>query len=161
MVASYLLWLRTFGVSRYIVALELLSGVVVVGIVAALVRRAQVRAVATILAAALVVWTVPAAWGRVPRGSDPLAVSIPAERMGAHELFVMIGIDPMSYIIPSLPSDARFVRVDSYLAAEALDPARPLGQEISSIVAGHEGPIYSLGHTDAAPAAERLRSIWA
>jgi hypothetical protein len=155
-VVSYIPWVFVFGVARYVVALALISGIIIVGIAIVLFGRARAHVVAVVATVLLIVWTVPLFFGRTTFEGNWYGVEVPAERSGVNELFVMIGDAPIAYVIPSFPRDARFVRVDSFLGEEALDPGMPTGAQIVDTIQAHAGPIYSLGLTPAAAERERL-----
>ena len=155
-VASFVPWVFVFGIGRYVVSVSLISGILVVGLATLIVGYARVHVAALAAAAALVLSTVPLPFGRVPFGVDWFGIRVPSERMAANELFVMIGLSPTAYVIPSLPRDAKFVRVESQLGEDALDPGTPVGQQIAAIISNHTGPIYSLGLESAWDRRERL-----
>jgi hypothetical protein len=156
-VVTYVPWVFVFGVARYVVGLEFISGVLIVGLLTLLAGRARAHVAAVVAAAGLVLFTTsPLFWGRSPFGEDWFRVEIPPERAVPNQLFVMIGEDPTAYVIPYFPRDSRFVRVDSYLGREALVPGTPVGDEIVAVIAAHEGPIYTLGKVGPTLASARL-----
>ena len=141
---GFVLWLFLFGVSRYIVLLELLSGIVVVGALLSSVAAHRAPIVAVVLAVALVATTSISNWGRVRPGQTWFEVAVPAERLVPDQLFVMTSQQPIGYVIPYLPGDARFVRIESNMSSFLVAGSAYLNL-VHETIAGHAGPIYSLG----------------
>jgi hypothetical protein len=105
---SYLAWLKVFGIYRYLVPLELVSGALVVACIAWLVPGINARrAAAAIVVVLLVTTTRTASWGRLDFRGAYFDVSVPD--VAPHSLVIMAPSEPMSYAIPFFRPDARFV----------------------------------------------------
>ncbi len=146
--AAYLLWLKLFGIYRYLVPLEALSGPLIVGCAIYLVPGTGPRRIAiAVLAVALVATTRPADWGRVAFGSRYFNVSAPD--LPPRSLVIIGHSHPMAYAIPFFRADARFVTP----ASNFLDPGQSnlLARRVAGIVRAHDGPIYLLDHREPAP----------
>jgi len=143
--ASYLAWLKLFGIYRYLVVLELLSGAIIVGCVLYLARRGRVRvAVVVVLALLLVGTTRHGAWGRLPFGPAYFDVVVPPMPPGS---LVIVGHrHPLAYAIPWFPRDARFVSpANNFLA---IGQGNLLARRADELIRGHRGPIYMLQHEE-------------
>ncbi|HXH22936.1 MAG TPA: hypothetical protein VNN10_12990 [Dehalococcoidia bacterium] len=141
--SSFVVWLFTFAVSRYVVALELLTGLVMVMLIVWIVQNRQVAVTLVIIAAAVTVLTTePSDWGRASWSGDWYAVDVPAQLKRQDQMFIMLGDEPTSYVIPFLPKDARFIRIESNLYVR---PETKLFQLQRDAIAQHEGPIMTLG----------------
>jgi hypothetical protein len=141
MLASYVVWLKLYGIYRYLVPLELISGPLIVGGVLWIVRPAIARSIAVVALAALVVFTTkPADWGRLPFRGAYFDVAFPD--IAPRALVILGSGEPMAYAIPFTRSDARFVSPDNNL----LTPLQHnlLSREIANLIASHPGPMYSL-----------------
>lgn len=138
---AYLLWLKLFAIYRYLVPLEMLSGALIVGALLYLVPGTNARRAAIVIVAiALVGTTRKASWGRLPFHGTHFDVGVPYMAPGA---LVVIGpTQPMAYIIPFFPADARFVSPqNNFLQA---GQSNLLARRIEEIATAHRGPIYSL-----------------
>ncbi|MEO8752280.1 MAG: hypothetical protein ABI624_06345, partial [Casimicrobiaceae bacterium] len=105
--ASFVAWAILYRIFRYLVPLELLGGALIVLLLARLVPRRRVRMA---LAAAVLLVIVTAkfpTWWRQPYGDSFLAVEMPAVKPDA--LVLLVSGEPMSYVLPTFPVDARFV----------------------------------------------------
>ncbi len=144
--ASFVLWLTTWSIQRYVTTLELLSGVMILLAVDRVPVPIRLRLLLFAgIVAFSVYWTVTPSWGRTDLRANHYFVTDPAGTPVIEDgtLFVMVGGGhPIAYAIPDLPKDARFVRLTSNLGP--LDPDRQLGEQISEVVREHPGPIRTL-----------------
>ncbi|MCC7326411.1 MAG: DUF2029 domain-containing protein [Burkholderiales bacterium] len=139
-VVSLLAWAVVYRVYRYLVPLEMLGGVLIVYFV---LRLAPARRMGVALAAVLLLVVVTAkfpTWWRQKFGEHFLAVQMPKVKPDA--LVLLVSADPMSYVLPSFPSDARFAG----LVSNFNDPDRRnlLQQSIAAVIREHRGPLYAL-----------------
>jgi hypothetical protein len=138
-VVSYLVWLPLFGIYRYLVPLELLSGPLIVGCLVYLLHSGALRLVAIGIVAVLLVGTTrPMSWGRIPFGERYFDVHVP--ELEPNALVIMGFSHPMAYNIPFFRSDARFVSP----ASNFLMPGQKnrLARRIEDVIRTHTGPIY-------------------
>ncbi len=110
---TYFVWLFAFAILRYLVTIELLSGVLLLAALR-LLPMANVRHIPVVMivtAFVLSVTTQHAAWGRAPFTADWFgARGITAvHRPGT--VYVLPGDTPLGFLIHSFPDDARFVRL--------------------------------------------------
>ena len=139
-VASFLAWAVLYRIFRYLVPLELLGSALTVGL---LVRLVPSKRIVVALGAAVVLVVVTAkypTWWRQKFGEHFLTVEMPPVKPGA--LVLSVVAEPTSYVLPSFPSDARFVG----LVSNFNDPARTnrLQQTIAATIRDHPGPLYAL-----------------
>jgi hypothetical protein len=140
-VISYGLWLEQFGVQRYVLPLELLSGALILLNLERVVTN--LRAVAVTFGVVVVVaalWTRPADWSRIPYSSGWFDIVPPASSPSGN-LYVMLSDEPMSYAIPFMYRHDRFVRVEGNIP---LEPETPLGRRAAEIIQQFPGPIRTL-----------------
>lgn len=135
------LWEAQFSILRYLAALELLSGTL---IVLAFGRLSPVIAVATLAL------TVYPHWGRT---AGPTALDVRFPPLPSNTLGVMLDPGPMSYVIPFAPPGAppgiRFVGANSILVHPA--QATRLAQQIETTIRTWPGPLWGLEMPEAAP----------
>jgi hypothetical protein len=152
---SYLAWLRLFGIYRYLVVLELLSGALIVGCVLYLVRRGRGRVTVVVVLALLLVGTTRHGdWGRLEFGRTYFDVQVPP--MPAGSLVIVGHRHPFAYVIPWFPPDARFVSpANNFLA---IGQRNRLAQRADELIRGHRGPLYLLQHKERTAHDERTLS---
>jgi hypothetical protein len=139
-VASFVAWAVMYRIFRYLVPLEMLAGVFIAHFLTLLVRP---RYLTLALAAALVGVVVTAifpTWWRQRFDERFFMVTMPPVKPGAFVL--LVAPEPLSYVLPSFPADARFAG----LVSNFNDPGRDnlLQRTIAHAVRDHAGPIYAL-----------------
>jgi hypothetical protein len=137
--ASYLVWLKLFGIYRYLVPLEVLSGPLIVGCVLYLARGIAIRyAGVAILSILLIATTRPADWGRIPFGHAYFEVKAP--ELPPNSVVILGYTHPYAYLIPYFRADARFVSPANNLLA--VNQENLLARRIAEVIRTHPGPIY-------------------
>ena len=141
-VASYAIWLKKFGIERYALPLELLTGLMLFLSLDRVIRsQRKLTFVFGLLALFAVLWTRPVNWGRIPYGKDWFGIAAPRDPVPP-TLYVMIGDgEPFAYVIPFMPQTSRFVRLTGNMP---LEPSMPLGRKALSMIRAHTGTIRSL-----------------
>ena len=139
-VTSLVAWALLYRIFRYLVPLELLAGALIVFLLVRLVPRKRVPVA---LAAAVLLVIVTAkfpTWWRQKFEDHFLTVEMPAIKPDA--LVLLVAAEPMSYVLPSFPADARFAG----LVNNFNDPDRKnrLQQTIAMLIRDHRGPLYAL-----------------
>jgi hypothetical protein len=105
---AYFIWLSLFGIYRYLLPLEMLSGLFVVLALGALFARPAIWTLVAVAAAvACMVTTVPLEWGHRPFGNRYVEVSAPT--LPSDTLVVLVGDEPVSYLIPFMSPDIVWV----------------------------------------------------
>lgn len=108
---AYVIWLRMFSYLRYAISLELLTGALVVGSVAMLVRRWTYRlGIAGAVCVTLIVTARPPNWGRTAWSDSYFGVDASALSKYRHATVLMWDF-PHGYLIPHFPPSAKFVRL--------------------------------------------------
>jgi hypothetical protein len=137
---SWGVWAYLYSVSRYLMPLELLSGAVLVYLLALSVPRRWLLLVAAIACSLALVTTRYQGWGRIDYGEHFFSIKVPPVAPGA--LVLLLGDEPLSFVLPSFPADGRFVGAYNNFN----DPWRKnrLAEAIIATVRDHRGPLYSL-----------------
>jgi hypothetical protein len=149
---SYLVWLKLYGIYRYLVPLELVSGALIVAGVLYVVQRGRVRvAVVLALAVLLVGTTRPGSWGRVPFGESYFDVAVPA--IPADSLVIVGYRHPLAYAAPFFPPGTRFVSPANNFMD--LEQRNRLATAADSAIRGHKGPRYLLSYKVRTPHDDR------
>ncbi|MBI5887613.1 MAG: hypothetical protein HZB82_02730 [Deltaproteobacteria bacterium] len=139
--ASYVVWQAVFAIYRYIVALEILGPIIIILLLSYIFKKFYARtAVAIVLFAVIAVGVQFPDWGRASWADSYFGVEVPPIEYGKGAIIVMIGVEPISYVIPFFPADIRFVRVQSNFQ----DPAKKnmFQLEIQQLLKKQTGPAY-------------------
>ncbi|MDB5397713.1 MAG: hypothetical protein JWM91_5219 [Rhodospirillales bacterium] len=143
-VGTYVVWIFLFGIYRYLIPLEMLSGLVIVSAAAMLPLRSGVRlAIMVVLlgGAQVMAWK-----GEEPRFSwqgPYVGVTVPPIADPANTLILMTENAPMAYVIPAFPKEIPFLRIQGWMIGSK-DTSSMLGAEMHRRVAEHKGPILGL-----------------
>ncbi|HTQ00476.1 MAG TPA: hypothetical protein VMN56_14210 [Casimicrobiaceae bacterium] len=143
--AAFVLWTAQYSIYRYILTLELLSGILIVGLVRLLVRSRALPVVVAILALAIVGTTRWPDWGHVAFGERWFDVKAPALPRGA--LVVLASDGPFGYLLPYLGAGAQYVGAYNNLVRPG--ERTMLAKRAEQTIREHVGPLYSLSHDDA------------
>lgn len=110
-IISYLMWTFGFGVYRYAVVLEMLTGVIVMGAIVWLAGEPRLRTAAALLALMVAAaTTVHLDWGRGRFGNKYVEVSVPPL---PHSSVVLVATwDPVAYFIP-FAEPAQYVGIEN------------------------------------------------
>lgn len=144
---AFVLWAWLHAIHRYLLTLEVLSGIMLVALVVALVPQ-RARIVAVVALAVVVVATTRAPnWWRVPFGERFVAVTAPPI---AADALVLVHGAPLAFVLPSLPPGVRFAGI----AGLVDERDSGLRRHISALLAEHRGALHVLlvRGTDPAPA---------
>ncbi|TDR45829.1 hypothetical protein DFR29_104259 [Tahibacter aquaticus] len=138
---GYGLWLLLFGYYRYLVLLEMLAPLLLT--LALLTLRSRLLLPALCTAVVLLgLATRPPRWGRTAHYAEHyVEVQLPPHADYAQAMIVFGGGEPLSFIAPSFPSSARFVRI----AGNLVGPPQPewaLDRAARKHLQQHAGPLY-------------------
>jgi hypothetical protein len=150
---SFVLWMKLFGVYRYMIVCEMLAPIVMAVIITDLVASARRRAFWMVGSFVLIAATLqPANWGRGAWGADYFGVQAPALADAQNTVVLTSGYDPMAYMIPFFPRTVRFLRIHSYMTGSSSQP-HAMDYLMQDVVAAHKGPLYALYRSCEEPAA--------
>ena len=146
-IVAYALWLKTFSILRYAAALEMLSGVLVLGALALPLARLASRlvwprlAVGLGIAAALIASLVLPTWERRRPYLDRV-VSTDMPKLPADSTVLLVATSEGAFLAPFEPVSVRFIGRNNNLVA----PHRTIGLErlISQAIDGATGPLWSI-----------------
>lgn len=150
--ASYLAWLKLYGIYRYLVPLELLSGALIVGCVLYVAQRGRVRVTVVIVLGILLVGTTrPGNWGRIPFGSTYFDVAAPAIPPGS--LVILAHLHPFAYAAPFFQPGTRFVSpVNNFID---IGQHNRMARAADAAIREHQGPRYLLSYKQRTPHDDR------
>jgi hypothetical protein len=139
-IVSFALWTDLHSIYRYIIALDLLSGAMIVALLRFLFRPGVVSPAIIVTTAVLVATTTPPDWGRINFAHRWLRVTVPPVEKNA--LVLLTSDSPMAYVLPFFPQDARHLGINNNIS----DPTRAtlLEYTIAQAIREHRGPLYSL-----------------
>jgi hypothetical protein len=137
---SFVCWAALHSVYRYLIPLELLSGALIAYFLRSILSR-RFAPLALVATTGVAIFTVQYPdWWRIPHGSEYFEVHVPA--LAPAPMILLANDAPMAYVLPFLPSEARFVGINSNFN----DPDRHnlFASEVGRAVAEHTGTFYSL-----------------
>lgn len=140
---SYVAWLASFAVYRYLAGLEMLAPLLIVAALDCAPLAPRLR-----LTAAAILMLLAALFGRYDF-ADHAAVRNPYVRVEglsfpdpARTMLLMTGYEPMAYLIPSLPPAIPVLRIDGWLAQP--HDGSGLTASMHARVAAHRGDLFLL-----------------
>jgi hypothetical protein len=144
---SYLIWLPLFSIYRYLIPLELISGIFIVLALGAIVTREAWPLVAAATAGLCIATTIPIEWGHAPVRDRYVEISAPAIKPDS--LVVIIGTYPISYLVPFFDRSVRWVGGANGIVSP--EQNNLLARRARDLIHGHQGPLMVLeaGASDA------------
>ncbi|MGH6824167.1 hypothetical protein [Methyloceanibacter sp.] len=137
---GYLLWLPLFSIYRYLLPLELLSGIFIVLALGALLTREAWPVVATAVAGLCIATTIPLEWGHAPIRNRYVEISAPT--LQPNTLVVIMGTYPISYLVPFFDRSVRWVGGMNGLVNP--DQDNLMARRARDLIRGHQGPLMML-----------------
>lgn len=138
---GYVTWLAAFGIYRYLIPVELVSGALIVQCLNSLAHSDEIRRRVAVGAAVLLfAATMKPHWGRIPPGDSYFGITAPA--VAANAVIVLEPQQPLAHVIPFFAPEARFVSPASNLLQPS--QANGLARRTSELLVRHPGPIYAL-----------------
>ena len=142
-VLTFAVWIPLFSIYRYIIPLEMLAPLVCAAAVGLWPVSARARTMTVAVILALVTVTAkPGTWLRRDSFTEHL-VEVTAPPLPAGSLVTLIGIEPLSYVIPSLPADVSVLRLQGFLT-DPKDGDNGVNREIRRRFEAHTGPVSLL-----------------
>jgi hypothetical protein len=141
---SYAVWLKLFGIYRYILPLEMLAPLGIFLLIDSFPWKPRQQRAVVVCCAVLILATLkPGNWGRVDWGPDYFGFRTPTVATPSKAMVLMTGLAPTAYVIPFFPPSIRFVRIQSYFTAPK---EQPNGYDLlmHDLVAKQQGPLYVL-----------------
>jgi hypothetical protein len=139
-VVSYLIWLPLFSIYRYLIPLELVSGIVIVLAICAIGRPQAWLVLTTVITVLCAVTTVPLEWGHSAFGDRYVEIRGPS--LQPDTLVVIPDGNPVSYLIPFFDRNVRWVSVNNNFLAP--NQKNLLMQRARALINEHRGPLMIL-----------------
>lgn len=143
--ASYAVWVFVFGIYRYIVVLEMLAPILIVGALGLwpIGRYLQAAAIAGLGAA--IAWTLRYdILDRAPLGDPYVQLELPPIASPRHSMILMTGEGPMGYLVPELPPQIPVLRIDGWLIQP--EDGSKLTAATRARVAAYGGDLYVIAN---------------
>ena len=139
-VASFLAWAVMYRIFRYLVPLEMVAALFIARFIVRFTPGRHLAIAFGVAFAGVVVTAKFPTWWRQRFDTQFFVVAMPPVKPNA--LVLLVAPEPMSYVLPSFPSDARFAG----LVSNFNDPGRTnrLQQTIAASIRDHDGPLYAL-----------------
>lgn len=117
---SYAVWVFLFGIYRYILALEMLAPLLIVGAIGFWPIGKYLQAGLTLLIATVILGTMRYdILERAPLGDPYIQAAVPPIAGPRHSMILMTGEAPMGYLVPELPPQIPVLRIDGWLIQPA------------------------------------------
>ena len=111
-ILSYFCWALGFGYYRYAIPLEMLTGVVTIGVLIWLFEGRRLRVIAAIVALTVAAAsTVYLDWGRGRYGDRYVDVRVPA--LPVHSIVLVATWDPVAFFIPFADPNTQFLGIEN------------------------------------------------
>jgi hypothetical protein len=141
---AYLVWIKLFGVYRYLLPLEMLAPLLLILLVGSLgLPRRVGLVVLAALALVLAASTRPANWGRIAWGVEYFGVDVPAMAEPKRGMAILSGAEPLGYVVPFFPPEIPFLRIEGWFIGPTAPPNRYV-ETMRRRISGHDGPLYVL-----------------
>ena len=138
---SYIVWLKIFGIYRYILLLEIVAPLVIVLAVDLWPLTARVRfSIIGVALLSVLVLTHADLPQRSPVGDPYIQVTIPPIARPSETMILMTGETPMGFLAPSFPAEIPIVRIDGWMIAPK--DGSKLTAETLARVAAFKGDLY-------------------
>ena len=154
---SYAAWLVIFSIQRYIVPLELLTGLVMIILVDYVAQGREMKLFGAVLLCLGAVATVSVPdWGHVRWSSNWYGFRVPKELKVEGGLYLTVS-DLVGHVCPSLPRSSRYIMIRQ---PHSLDQAKSLYDRIDKIIKSNLGPLRMLGKAQDFPANRLAWATW-
>ena len=144
-IISFVLWTAQHSIYRFLLTLDLLTGVLIVGLLGKLLRPRFAITAAVLAAVTLIATTRFANWGRVDFGDRWFEVKTQMPRVEPNAIVLITTGAAVSYIIPMLPASSRYLGGLNTIV-NPWGPRTKLLDTVRTIVRDHPGPLYQLTH---------------
>ena len=139
---AFLVWDFTFGYQRYLVPLELTSGVLLLVAVTYLCHGERGRLATVVLLSVSIAGAVRIpSWGRLPWDREWFAVRMDGT-VPPNSMVLLMHRVALGYVIPFFPADTRFVKMEIWGHGQGFGPL--LARDVENAVRSHEGPMQLL-----------------
>ena len=110
-IVCFVTWLKLFSIQRYIVGLELIAGVILMGLVLQTVRAIWPSAIIlVVLSIGIAAWAKPSDFGHSAWAKTIATVQMPPALKDRDALYLLAGL-PMAYIVPEFSRGSQFVDI--------------------------------------------------
>ena len=153
---AYLIWLALFSIYRYLMPLELLSGLLIVLGLAAIVRRNAWPVLCFAVAVLCMATTIPLDWGHAAFSDRYIKVNAPA--IAPDTLVVLIEGSSAAHMIPFVDPKVRWISVMNWFLYP--EQHNLLIQRARDLIQEHSGPLLMLqGEATTAESDRALSSL--
>ena len=144
--AIYCVWIIFFGHFRYVSLLELIAAIAIVSFFAncaIILQTSRIRNVTLLLMLVILIGSTKwPSWGRVGHGEIAVEARMPNLPNGS--MVVIASLEPLAYIVPSLPPDVPVISVANNFMNPAWGANFKLHSMAAQRVAQHSGPLFAL-----------------
>ena len=152
--SSYFVWLFKFSIYRYILPLELISGIIILLISGYVVKnRTYFFVLSFTMTVFIVSYTIYPNWGRIKFTESFFSTStLPS--LPKNSLLVLIGDQPLSYIVPLLGGDFKTVGIENNFLK--FNDSNLLSSKIKEVIKSTPDHIFSASSAEDQYKVDRL-----
>jgi hypothetical protein len=143
---AYILWVRLFGIYRYLVVLEMLAALVTMVALILLLRQRCLPVLTLILVLCLATTDRPN-WGHIRFATEILEVE--PMPVGPGALVGFVGDQPQAYLVPFMPPSVRVLGLKNNLISPQADHG--LLRRIRAAIREHEGEAWTVTEAGSPP----------
>lgn len=147
--ASHVAWLALYGIYRYLLPLEMLLSVVIVGMLSQLPLRRWLKPALALAAVLIVAATNHPNWGRQKYRSPMVEVRFPV--LPRDSMVLLSSTDALGHAAAFLPNDVPAISLSNNFMSP--DRCTRLQARVETRIGDHAGPLFLLRET---PTAERV-----
>jgi hypothetical protein len=153
-IVSYLLWLVLYTIYRYAQILEIFTVLIMIYAIDRFFETSKLKIISLLLLTmSIAAWTKHFSdnGSHISFQKQYFKITIPT--LESNSLILMLGGDPMAYIIPSFSQDTRFLGLDNNFSSPNKNTI--IEHQIAHLIHTHQGKLYSLqlqSNTDQEPA---------
>jgi len=134
-VISYILWQETFSIYRYVIPLELLSPVLVIGLLGYILPSPKSLLWICLAIFTIMILTVkPLNWGRINKIPSSYFGIEKQSLLKYNKSIILTSYGPNSFVIPYFPSNSKFIGISNYIPKEGLFKNTLMEKKIKNIL---------------------------
>jgi len=134
---SYIAWMAMFSIYRYLIPVEAMSGLALVGAFRWLGSRKII--ILAPLSCLIMATTIYLDWGHVAFSPGVIAAD-EVPQIPSNSLVMLMGGDPKAYVIPSFPKGVRFIGIGNNLIRPGM--GNRLQRQADMAIQKHDGEIF-------------------
>ena len=144
MLISYLVWLKLFGIYRYLIPIEIMAPLLIWIILEQMMSTTRASTIVSLACFLFILMNlVPINWGRAQWADEYFSITPPYISNPDQALILMTGGESTSYVVPLISEHIPFLRIESNFVRPQ-DDSGLYGSLLRERVLRHQGDLYAL-----------------